>query len=101
MFGILPRSIQPRFKAMGAAGVMVVGNGIQVIFGTQSENMKTNMDEYMRSSNASDDLPVVPLAAVAAPVAVVKEHAVVVPPSADLLQSIASLRNALGGGGPI
>jgi PTS system glucose-specific IIC component len=36
-------------KALGAAGVMKVGSGVQAIFGTRSENLKTDMDEYMRS----------------------------------------------------
>jgi len=40
---------QSTFKAMGAAGVLVVGNGLQVIFGTRSENMKTDMEEYLTS----------------------------------------------------
>ncbi len=56
---------QPKFKEMGAAGVMVVGQGLQVIFGTQSENMKTDMEEYLRSQPAGVAAP----AAVAAPVA--------------------------------
>jgi len=41
---------QDRFKTMGAAGVMVVGNGVQVVFGTQSENLKTDMDEFLKST---------------------------------------------------
>lgn len=55
---------QPKFKEMGAAGVMVVGQGLQVIFGTQSENMKTDMEEYLRSQPAGGTAPV----AAAAPV---------------------------------
>ncbi|TJZ77496.1 PTS glucose transporter subunit IIBC [Chitiniphilus eburneus] len=38
---------QSRLKAMGAAGVMVVGNGVQAVFGTLSENMKTDMAKYL------------------------------------------------------
>ena len=56
---------QPKFKEMGAAGVMVVGQGLQVIFGTQSENMKTDMEEYLRSLPAGSTAP----AAVTAPAA--------------------------------
>jgi PTS system glucose-specific IIC component len=37
-------------RALGASGVMKVGGGMQAIFGTRSENLKTDMDEYMRSS---------------------------------------------------
>jgi PTS system glucose-specific IIC component len=36
-----------RLKALGAAGVMQVGRGMQAIFGTRSENLKTAMEEYM------------------------------------------------------
>ncbi len=38
-----------QLKALGAAGTMVVGNGIQAIFGPISENLKTEMDEYLRA----------------------------------------------------
>ena len=34
-------------KRLGAAGVMRVGSGIQAIFGTRSENLKTDMEEYL------------------------------------------------------
>jgi PTS system glucose-specific IIC component len=33
---------------MGASGVVKVGSGLQVIFGTKSENLKTQMEEYLR-----------------------------------------------------
>lgn len=36
-------------KRLGATGVMKVGNGMQAIFGTRSENLKTDMEEYLRS----------------------------------------------------
>ncbi len=36
-------------RTLGAAGVMKVGNGIQAIFGTRSENLKTDMEEYLES----------------------------------------------------
>ena len=38
-----------QIKTLGAMGVVVVGNGIQAIFGTRSENIKTEMDEYLRA----------------------------------------------------
>jgi len=59
---------QSRFKDMGAAGVMVVGNGLQVVFGTRSENLKTDMDEYLRSAGSAVPVAAAP-AATAAPVA--------------------------------
>jgi PTS system glucose-specific IIC component len=36
-------------KALGASGVVKVGDGMQAIFGTRSENLKTDMEEYMQS----------------------------------------------------
>ena len=41
---------QPRLKALGASGVVMVGNGIQAIFGPLSENMKGDMEEYLKST---------------------------------------------------
>ena len=50
------------FRRMGASGVMVVGDGAQVIFGTRSENLKTDMDEYLRTTTGGASLRVVPSA---------------------------------------
>ena len=38
---------QARLKALGATGVVVVGNSMQAIFGTRSENLKTDMEDYL------------------------------------------------------
>jgi glucose PTS system EIICB or EIICBA component len=46
---------QARLKAMGAAGVLVVGNSVQAIFGTPSENMKTDMEEYLKTAGSEAD----------------------------------------------
>ncbi|WP_035054814.1 PTS glucose transporter subunit IIBC [Andreprevotia chitinilytica] len=58
---------QAKLKAMGAAGVMMVGNGVQAIFGTPSENMKTDMAEYLKTAGAEADLvvPAAPMASAA------------------------------------
>ena len=45
-----------RLKGLGAAGVMVVGSGVQAIFGTQSENMKTDLQEYLATAGAEAEL---------------------------------------------
>ena len=43
-----PRQVdQAELKALGASGVVVVGNGVQAIFGPLSENLKTDMQEYL------------------------------------------------------
>lgn len=47
-----------KLKELGAAGVMRVGDGVQAIFGTASENLKTDMEEFLRSGedeNAPDN----------------------------------------------
>ncbi len=46
-----------RLKALGAAGVVVVGNGVQAIFGPLSENMKTELEDYLRSAGPEVDAP--------------------------------------------
>ncbi|WP_025472512.1 glucose PTS transporter subunit EIIB, partial [Yersinia pestis] len=40
---------QAGLKKLGAAGVVVAGSGVQAIFGTKSDNLKTDMDEYIRN----------------------------------------------------
>jgi PTS system glucose-specific IIC component len=42
-------------KALGAAGVLVVGDGMQAVFGTRSENLKTEMEEYLKSAGPEAD----------------------------------------------
>jgi PTS system glucose-specific IIC component len=43
------RASPDALRALGATGVVTVGSGMQAIFGTRSENLKTDMEEYMRS----------------------------------------------------
>ncbi|NVD07025.1 PTS glucose transporter subunit IIBC [Vibrio sp. JPW-9-11-11] len=40
---------QAKLKQLGAAGVVVVSGGVQAIFGTKSDNLKTEMDEWIRN----------------------------------------------------
>ncbi|HSI14851.1 MAG TPA: PTS glucose transporter subunit IIBC [Chthoniobacter sp.] len=44
-----------KLKALGAAGVLVVGDGIQAIFGTRSENLKTDMQDYLKTAGPEAD----------------------------------------------
>ena len=46
-----------RLKALGAAGVVTVGSNMQAIFGTRSENLKSDMEEYLGSTTEADDAP--------------------------------------------
>jgi PTS system glucose-specific IIC component len=61
-----------KLKALGAAGVVRVGNGVQAIFGPLSENLKTDMQEYLKTAGSDADLPPreMPVATAEAPVAV-------------------------------
>ena len=38
---------QARLKALGAAGVVEVGNNVQAVFGTQSEALKNDIREVL------------------------------------------------------
>ena len=42
-----------KLKALGAAGVVTIGSGLQAIFGPRSENLMTDMQEYLEQ--AGDD----------------------------------------------
>jgi len=57
----------PELRRLGATGVMTVGSGMQAIFGTRSENLKTDMEEYLKSQGAgpvalaaADRIPAIP-----------------------------------------
>lgn len=41
---------QDKLKKLGAAGVVVAGGGVQAIFGTKSDNLKSDMDEWIRNN---------------------------------------------------
>ena len=45
-----------RLKALGAAGVVVVGNNMQAIYGPKSEGYKIDMDEYMKVAGPEAEL---------------------------------------------
>src|SRR5262245_14133695 len=49
------RASPDKLKALGAAGVVVVGDGMQAIFGTRSENLKTEMQDYLRIAGPEAD----------------------------------------------
>ena len=76
-------------RGLGAAGVVQVGGGMQAIFGTRSENLKTDMEEYMRAGGAAAALAPssVVQAAVEREVAFTTEHRALA----------AALLSALGG----
>jgi PTS system glucose-specific IIC component len=44
---------QEKLKSLGASGVVVIGNGVQAIFGPKSDNYKTEMEEFMAAGPAT------------------------------------------------
>jgi PTS system glucose-specific IIC component len=89
---------QAGLKALGAAGVVVVGHSIQAIFGPLSENLKTSMDEYLRATGAeADGEPAVVGAVALAPEASPPPPRAA--PEAWVTGAAASLLRALGGRG--
>ena len=82
-----------RLKAMGAAEVLQVGNSEQAIFGTASENLKTDMEIYLRKAGPEAD----GAAPAAAPVPVPAAQAV----TAAQLGQARSIRAALKGPGNV
>jgi PTS system glucose-specific IIC component len=85
---------QKRFKTLGAAGVMQVGESFQAIFGTRSENLKTDMDEFLRQDGGKP--AAVPVQVPAAP-APAKVAAPAAAPSAAIKAQAEALLRALGG----
>jgi PTS system glucose-specific IIC component len=45
-----------KLKALGASGVLTMGNSLQAIFGPRSENLKTDLQIYLQSAGDDADL---------------------------------------------
>jgi glucose PTS system EIICB or EIICBA component len=50
------KASQQKLKALGAAGVVMVGNNMQAIFGTRSENLKGDMEDYLATAGDEAEL---------------------------------------------
>lgn len=86
-----------KLKALGAAGVIMVGDGMQAIFGTRSENLKTEMEEYLKTAGPEADEVEAPSPVHAPPAA-----GIVVPlRDANAARKAADWLAALGGVGNI
>lgn len=89
---------QAKLKALGAAGVVQVGNNLQAIFGPQSEGLMTDMRAYLATAGDEAELP----AGAAAPQVVFKPDAakprVADPHAAEKASAILA---ALGGAGNV
>jgi PTS system glucose-specific IIC component len=80
-------------KALGASGVVVVGNDMQAIFGTRSENLKTEMEDYLKRAGAeADDVEKPSPVKIAAPASVASKLR-----DADAARKAAAWVSALGG----
>jgi glucose PTS system EIICB or EIICBA component len=87
---------QAAFKAMGAAGVMVVGKGLQVVFGPASEGYKVDMDDFIRGGG--DAPPSITARAAAATPGPASSAAASAEPTPAVPAGVAgALRTALGG----
>jgi PTS system glucose-specific IIC component len=55
--GDINKANPDKLKALGAAGVVTVGNNLQAIFGPKSDNLKTDLEEYLAQAGAEAELP--------------------------------------------
>lgn len=86
-----------KLKALGASGVLAVGNSLQAIFGPQSENYKTDMQIYLQTAGEDAELSEEEKAELASAGAVVESSGTVSvsDPRAD--EKAAAWVEALGG----
>jgi PTS system glucose-specific IIC component len=84
-----------RLKALGATGVVTIGNNMQAIFGTRSENLKSDMEAYLRTAGADADLP--PPDASSRPATVPTVTARPTAPRAEASRAAMAIVAALGG----
>lgn len=54
-----------RLKALGASGILEVGDSVQAIFGPRSENLKTDMIDYLQTAGPEADQADLPTTATA------------------------------------
>jgi glucose PTS system EIICB or EIICBA component len=87
-----------RLKALGASGVMTVGRGVQAIFGTRSENLKTDIEAYLKTAGAEADGAAVSTSQVAGALAAEARAAAGSPaPRPEIAAHAAGIAQALGG----
>jgi PTS system glucose-specific IIC component len=51
----ISKTSEKQLKALGAAGVVIVGNNMQAIFGPKSDNLKTELEEYLATAGPEAD----------------------------------------------
>jgi PTS system glucose-specific IIC component len=89
------RANPDQLKALGAAGVLTVGNSMQAIFGTRSENLKTDMEEYLKTAGEDADVSAAPMPATANVSAAVGAPTLAVDP--EVAARVSRFIGALGG----
>lgn len=99
------RVSKERLKQLGAAGVLEMGNNVQAIFGTRSENLKTDIAEYLRTAGTEADEAYTPGSGAAIVVAgngavrdrVGTEGGETIAPDPEAVRKVENLIIALGG----
>lgn len=82
-----------RLKALGAAGVLEIGDNAQAIFGTRSENLKTDMVEYLKTAGAeADQVPTETVSSEA-----ITPQAATIPPDPKAAHNAQAIITAIGG----
>ena len=85
------RANADRLKALGATGVVKISNNLQAIFGTRSENLKSDMEAYLRGVGFE---PATAAASASVAQATSAQTSVL---DRDLLRAGESIATALGG----
>jgi PTS system glucose-specific IIC component len=83
-----------RLKALGASGVLQIGNSAQAIFGPKSDNLKTDMIEYLKTAGPEADIVEAPPSEASMAAATAAPTVAADPQAAEKAQAIV---NALGG----
>ena len=86
-----------RLKALGAAGVLQIGASAQAIFGPRSENLKTDMMEYLKTAGPEADRVQAPPPEAAMGAAARQAAAILVEPDPEAARKAADMIIALGG----
>lgn len=91
-----PGKVNPaQLRALGAAGVVEAGNGVQAVFGTRAGNLMTDMANFMKMAGAEAELSPAEVGAVGAPAA---EARLKEAPAAEAsAKELEVLREILGG----
>lgn len=99
------RVSKERLKQLGATGVLEVGNNVQAIFGPRSENLKTDMGDYLKTAGPEADAAYVSSAGAAAgngagngaADGVVTDGMATIAPDPDAIRKVENMIIALGG----